>query len=604
MRSRITKILLGSLILLAVAAGIYLLISSRREKWPRKNFFVVARIESMDFSDDSTRKLTDALRRALNVALDTTHPLVPFFYRRIKGRDEIAELIEKHGPLLLWWIWASPDSVRLMAFPGFKPKPDTLLLPDTLIFVYHGEFDALTIANAVAGVGYFEHYLQNGDVRAIDAAVPRLEDAAVDFNSKQLWLLLGWSYMAQGRYDFARSVIRRSDTSDYRTLYALATAMLRDGEYDSAMIGFQRTIEKAPPDCVMPLFGYGEALIKLEIASEAVSPLKAGLKKMPDYPRGNFLLGLAYDVNENPDSAAVYYLKAAELDSLWTTPLYNLAVLKAKVGDTTGAIAFYRKVLSRDTTAIDAMKNLAWLYLESAKPDLAARWFERIIEMDSLSTDGFYGLGMAFFESGKVEQADSLLRLCISRAPEFLPAYLARVKLALKLGDMGKALDAAHETMDSLPDEPLAYNALASVYIASGDYRSGVRLLKQALELNPSEADILANLALAYHMLDDFQNAEKYYRKALEITSSPALAVNLASLYIEMKRPREALSVLKKVARNDARAMYLRGVAYYLLGNIGMARLSFVRCENSTDDVQLKTMAHRHLLDLSEYKTL
>ncbi len=595
-----------SLIIFGVVA-VYFLAIRARNRWPKTPFFVVARIESIEFSDDTTSAMTSQLKRAVFVVADSSAPVEPFFYRRVAGRQEIYSIIDEHNPLIFWWIWVSEDSIRLIGYEGAALKNDTLLLPDTIELAMRGEFDALSLANAIVGASYLLGYVSGHGKELLELAIPRLENVVLDFDGRDIWLLLGWAYMADGKYSHARNVFLRADTSDYRVSYALGMSFLRDNRVDSAMAVFQSTISKAPLGCAMPLFGYGESLIKLEMPSEAVPPLRTGLKAMPNYARGNFLMGLAFDLNRQVDSAVAYYRKAARFDTTWAAPLYNLAILMGSRGDTAAALELYREVVRIDSLAFDAMTNMAWLYLQSGQLDSSIKWFKKLVERDTLSTDALYGLATAYFRKNEVEKADSVLRECIRISPEFLPAYLARVRMALKIGDMEMAFDAAHETVDSLPDEALAYNALASVYIASGDYRSGVRLLKQALELNPSEFDILANLGLAYHLLDDLQEAEKYYRKAAETAASSDVYINLASLYIEMKKPSKALDALSKAESenaDDAKIYYLRGIAYYMLGNKGMARLNFVKCENKSDDVQLKTMAHRHLVNLSEYGTL
>ncbi len=576
-------------------------------KWPSRPFFVVPLIESMDIPEDSTEKLSDALKRAVEATLDSTVRVVPVFYGRVSGRDAILRILKRRSPLLVWWIWVEPESTKLIAFRAPEAQNDTIPLPDTLIFVRNGEFDALSLADAVLGVSYFMGFLKNGDSTALNAALPRLENVAVDYEDRDAWLLLGWCYLGEGRYSLARQAVLRADTSDFMAAYGLGVALLREQRMDSAMVAFQGAIAHAPHGSVMPIFGYAEALIKLEMPDEGIMALRSGLKKMPDYPRGHFLMGLAFDMAQRYDSAMFYYRKAHELDSTWATPLYNLALVYDKIGDTSAAIKSYRAVLKIDSLALDAMENIAWLYLKKGQPDSSRRWFERILAHDSLSTDAIYGLALSYMEDGDFDVADSLLIKCISVSPEYLPAYLKRVQLALESGQVERAFDVAREAIDSLPDEALVYNALGAVYLASGDYRSSVRVLEQALQLNPSEIDIISNLGLAYQMLDDLENALKYYRKAAEISSDPELLANMASIYIEEHRPDEALKALNRAEKADssnARVQYLKGIAYFLKGNIGLARLSFVKCKQLSDDIQLQTMAHTHLENLSRYGTL
>ncbi len=607
-QGKIWKFLL-ILLVVAIFSGVGFIFVRRFmvKRWPHPPFFVVANVESLTLPEDSTDLLTGMLERALKATLDSAVEVTPFFYGRVAGRDEIARIIEKRRPLLVWWLWVEPESTKAMAFRGPGVVPDTVLFPDTLVFVRHGEFDALSTANLVAGVSYLLDFLHEGDTTALSSALPLLENAAVDFDDANSWLLLGWCYLGNGEYRLARQAFYRADTSRLEASYGLGLAYLLDNHSDSALVAFQQAIAHAPTDMPLPIIGYAEALIKLEMPDEGIKALRASLKEMQNYPRGNFLMGLAFQMKSQYDSAIFYYRRAVKLDSSWTTPLYNLAVAYSKAGDTLAAIRNYERVLKIDSLAFDAMQNIAWLYLDTGETDSAIYWFEKILSRDSLSTDALFGLASSFQASNSIEKADSALLKCIAISPEYLPAYLKRVQIFLEAGKIDKAFDAAREAVDSLPDDALVYNALGAVYIASGDYRSAVRVLEQALELNPSEIDVISNLGLAYQMMGKLDNSLKYYRKVSEFGADAAVLSNIAAIYIEKHQPEKALETLKRaesITPQDARIQYLKGVAYYLAGNIGMSKLSFVKCKSLTDDVQLNTMADRHIDNLSQYGTL
>ena len=90
----------------------------------------------------------------------------------------------------------------------------------------------------------------------------------------------------------------------------------------------------------------------------------------------------------------------------------------------------------------------------------------------------------------------------------------------------------------------------------------------KAAALNPNHADIQAGLGQAYQLKGAFNEAERHYRRALQLRpNDPTLENNLGSLFLDMKRPEQALPLFEKAA---ATLTFTRPEA--ALTGIGIAR--------------------------------
>lgn len=204
--------------------------------------------------------------------------------------------------------------------------------------------------------------------------------------------------------------------------------------------------------------------------------------------------------------------------------LRNLGSVHAFMGDYLAAGAVFQKALEaapQDSLLMASMKtvqtNRANQLIDGGKFDEAEGYFKTLIASDPSNPDLHVGLASAVFERAK-------------------------------------ARDAAKE-----PDARKA------------DYCAAAAAYARAAELKPADADLPFNAGLSYQRCGDHARAEVQWRKSLERRPGDVDALSaLAETCIELKKPDEAVAVLRQAVQADPKNKNLHrqlGAVYNKAGN-------------------------------------
>jgi putative PEP-CTERM system TPR-repeat lipoprotein len=163
-------------------------------------------------------------------------------------------------------------------------------------------------------------------------------------------------------------------------------------------------------------------------------------------------------------------------------------------------------------------------------------------------------IGEAFLASGDTVQAAQAFEAALKAAPDFAPARLGQVRLALREGRVEEAIRIADAVIKAAPQTGDAYALKADALLANGDRDGAKALLRNALQVDPGS--LPAHFSLISLALDDG-------------------AFNDASAQIEAAR---------RIARGDLRIVYFDGLLAYRKGELSKARDFALRVLKSAPD--------------------
>jgi tetratricopeptide (TPR) repeat protein len=157
-----------------------------------------------------------------------------------------------------------------------------------------------------------------------------------------------------------------------------------------------------------------------------------------------------------------------------------------------------------------------------------------------------------------------------------LQEALQQARTAIREDRVHDAIAALDELIKQAPDSADAFTLRGIARMRLGEFKFALPDFQTAAEIKPS-ADLYFNLGNVYHVYGFFDRAISAYRMAQDLSADrndPEILNNMASAYIQLDRPSEALPLLEQVVRarpGDGEALTNMGVAHYKLGDLNAA---------------------------------
>lgn len=286
-------------------------------------------------------------------------------------------------------------------------------------------------------------------------------------------------------------------------------------------------------------------------------------------------LGMAFEANGFTAQAKDAYASAATLPSPHGRWWYHVARMKARDGDTDGALAAFDRAIALSAEYVPARWRRGQLLLDRGDLDGAEAAFHVAANLAPSDPAGPVGLARVYLARGQHQAAADALDAVIAHAPA--ERYLYQLLAAAYRG-LGRAADAEEANAAGAPGEPawadpwtdemLAYRRgfaaalkeatalataarypeaialleslradhpddrelrtyLGGVYATAGRFADAKRLLDQVLAAAPDDFDALMHMATAYLLTDDYLEADRFAVRALAQRPADADATRL-----------------------------------------------------------------------------
>ena len=198
-------------------------------------------------------------------------------------------------------------------------------------------------------------------------------------------------------------------------------------------------------------------------------------KEYPDNARVDFVLGISYANNGNPELALVPLQKF--IDSRKDEEMPGL-----------------------DKQLQAASYYLGDSYLQLDQPDQAILPLENAVNWSETDADSMYKLGLAYAGNKDYAKAVNMFHAATTFVPDYLEAY--------------KAMS---ESYDALAMPELVDYARGMMAYSDKDYQKSLNLLQKSAEAKPDFAPTFAGLGRTYEAMNDLPNAKLAYEAALKI---------------------------------------------------------------------------------------
>jgi enediyne biosynthesis protein E4 len=192
------------------------------------------------------------------------------------------------------------------------------------------------------------------------------------------------------------------------------------------------------------------------------------------------------------------------------------------------------------------LDRLGSSYEESGLPGLALLLHREAARVDPTFPSARYNLGRLLLKQGQRESGMAEVQEALRLYPEFAEAHEV---LGLAYTEQGRLHEAVAQMQQALvlqPDLVTAQNHLGRLYRAQGRLDDAIQTFRDLVARHPDLAEAHHNLAVAYAHKGLQDLAIEQFTEALRLRPGlHAAQLDLATLLLEMQRPRAALDALQ-----------------------------------------------------------
>ena len=492
--------------------------------------------------------------------------------------------------------------------------------------------------NLDARVKLGNYYIVGGRTRAdVITEADRLakEVLAKDPNHIEGHILMGNVFFAQQQKDQAYAELNRAiqiDPNRIESYLSMARFYLASGEPAKAEEIYKKAIS-VNANSPMVHTEYGKFLTQSNRPAEAEAELRKAVEVGPKDRTARFVLASYYLVNRQFDKAEESYKELAAIDPdkpegqavladfysainrsddairiyqdvLKKSPdymqgRYRLGEIMLTKGDTQGANAQIDEILKKDKNDRQALLLRARVKAQGGQVDnlkSAMEDLKNVLKQEPNSRPGLYFMAQINFSLGLMDQARAFASDLEKNYPDYLPAKLIQLQIALTGGDQKGAMALATDLLSRLdktaPDRENSPQMLAQIrektYLTRGSAQLQLRNFaaarqdfEYAKQIAPQDPVVHNSLALVSLAENKMQDAIGFFENTLSVDATNFDALNgLIAIYANQKDMGKAHAHVDQALSaypNVASLHFLKATAYGFEQNLQMVEAELRR---------------------------
>lgn len=225
------------------------------------------------------------------------------------------------------------------------------------------------------------------------------------------------------------------------------------------------------------------------------------------------------------------------------------------------ALAYFDQALSIIPDYSDAVNNRGVVFFRKGIVSDAQKIWEILASKEPDYAIASYNLGLIQLHEKNLEASKRLFERALKADPKFVEALVRLGMVNLKLGKNEDALENLRKAYKMSPKYKDAWGFYAHGLIVNGDTSRATGILDK----NNKDADALKMLGQIEAARKNNQKASEYFSSAVSRGADPSLLIELASVQLDDRKCKDALSTLKRYfsvkTKHVADAYILAGVA-------------------------------------------
>ncbi len=285
-------------------------------------------------------------------------------------------------------------------------------------------------------------------------------------------------------------------------------------EYDSALV-YLNKIENQFTISGEAKFYAGKIYFALARYEKTISIIKPALTNTPFDLHLNYLLGQAYENQEQDSLAIEAYHNALKWKSDYSPARLRLAALYSSLGNHSKAIDVIHGLIAYDSTNVPGLLQMARDYSRTNQPDSALLYLNQAAHYDSTNFEVSFEIGTVLVKKEDFSAAlKSFLKLQLQNAPHD-GVYYYLGECYAKLKQIDKAID-SYQKGEKIKGRYFkrCLKRLVKHYYDTKAYTKCIAAAKNLLNGNETEAEVFFYEGAALSALKQFDPADSTFSLA------------------------------------------------------------------------------------------
>ncbi len=303
-------------------------------------------------------------------------------------------------------------------------------------------------------------------------------------------------------------------SNDYRMLFILGTAYMRNGQHDMA----NSLLEKVSALDVKGVDIHTElGMTRLAMGQEerAIKEFNSALKNNPGNSKAGIPLAILYMNRGQAEKAVGITEKILQQQADSPMILNLLGATQAKAGKQKLAREAFEKAIKQKPDFISAHINLSKLDVTEKQIETAQQRLIKLISQYPENITLLIELAKIYQIENNYESASGWLEKALKLDTRSLPARLALIKLKLQAGRGPEALTLAQEARLQNPESMEALEILAHSFVANDNRDKAAGILQVMSQNAGFNAKQLYRIARQQSAVEDHSSAIKSLKKAV-----------------------------------------------------------------------------------------
>lgn len=295
-----------------------------------------------------------------------------------------------------------------------------------------------------------------------------------------------------------------------------------------------------------------------QMRQQAIASLRSAIENDPELVEAYMLIGrlnlLPEGDAEEVRSAATKAIELLEGNPAEQSDAYLLRALRQK--EDKDKLADLDAAVKADPTNSDALQARALLRLQGADVNGAVEDLQALLKQDPTNQAVAQAAVEQLVSMNRIDDAVKLLTEALQANPNE-GLYRLRGIIYRTQGEEEKALEDFGKALAMQPKDPISLLQRAEISLARGDVKSAKRDLREAIRVSPQVADSVAAVRVrCYIAAEEGRMADAINDMKLLASNAPEdpfWQLQLANLYLQDKRPREAIEIATAIIDRDAK---------------------------------------------------
>jgi len=262
----------------------------------------------------------------------------------------------------------------------------------------------------------------------------------------------------------------------------------------------------------------GQALDAVGMENQALTFCAEAVRLNPDYPPGQFFLGMVLWEKGEPDEAIGHINTAAQAAPHDPVFQYNLGKFLLEHGLPEKAAARFAAALSDDPDFSEAHYALGNTFLKQGKFQQAAGQLSQAVVLGPGNPQFHYDYGTVLIANSNIDEAIAQFSEAARLKPDFADAQDMLAVAFIEQGKMAEAIAHFSKVVELQPASPAARFNLGLAFLNNHQAAEAAVQFSEELRLAPNETKAHYRLAQALQQQNKPAEAVFHYCQALRLT--------------------------------------------------------------------------------------